>query len=221
MSSPRRNGVATLDLTSGRANQKAKTRASLVQAAIALVGEEKTFTVADVADLAGVSRATAYNYFPTLDGLYAQAVLTFVSQFDEPDFAKKFSRTHDVGERAKMVVEASDTLVCDFEAQYRAMLRESLSSPSRQDVPPRPRYRTQWLEAAVAPLRHRLGKRGVQRLATTLSLTIGIEAHVTLRDVCRVSAAEARRVKLAAAEAIVQAALAAPTSRPRHAGRTS
>ena len=50
-----------------RANQKERTRAALVDAAKALVRAGAPPTVAEAAERARVSRATAYRYFPTQD----------------------------------------------------------------------------------------------------------------------------------------------------------
>src|SRR5688500_7762272 len=47
----------------GRTRQKARTRAALIDAARRLLGEGTTPTVEAAADLADVSRATAYRYF--------------------------------------------------------------------------------------------------------------------------------------------------------------
>jgi AcrR family transcriptional regulator len=48
----------------GRVNQKRRTRAAIVAAAIELVEQGQSPTVAEVADAALVSRATAYRFFP-------------------------------------------------------------------------------------------------------------------------------------------------------------
>jgi AcrR family transcriptional regulator len=50
-------------------NQKRRTRAALVEAAQRLLDQGRTPTVADVADEALVSRATAYRYFPSQEHL--------------------------------------------------------------------------------------------------------------------------------------------------------
>jgi AcrR family transcriptional regulator len=53
----------------GRVNQKRRTRAAIVAAAVELVEQGQSPTVAEVADAALVSRATAYRYFPTQEYL--------------------------------------------------------------------------------------------------------------------------------------------------------
>jgi AcrR family transcriptional regulator len=195
-----RTTAPALDLATGRTQQKARTRTALVDAAMALLAEGKVFSLADVADRAQVSRTTAYNYFPTLESLHSQAVVTFVSQVDIPDFSERFAAVADVRERVRIVVEASDAVVVKHEHLYRAMLRESLGG-REHDVPRRPRYRMQWLSEALAPLRGRLERRAFERLVARLSLTVGVEAHVTLRDVCGLTVQEAKRAKLEAADA--------------------
>jgi AcrR family transcriptional regulator len=197
-----------LDLGSGRANQKARTREALVDAAISLVREGQEFSVADVADLARVSRTTAYNYFPTVESLYRQAVLTFVTRTDYPAFYQLFERSSDPEERLLAVVAGSDVSVRMHEVLYRGMLGVSLPSYERSDVPRRPAYRPRWLADALGPIRERLDRRVFKRLVSALSLCVGIEAHVTLRDVCGLSADEARRTKMWAARALLAAGLA-------------
>jgi AcrR family transcriptional regulator len=196
------------DLHSGRVQQKARTRKALVDAAIEFVRAGRDFSVADVADAAQVGRTTAYCYFRTKEALYAQAVLTFVSSTDYPAFETIFRRTADVGERVTAVIEASDTSVQLHEAQYRALLRTSLEDDPGDMLPRRPANRRQWLNDALEPLNAALAPAALERLAGALSLCIGIEAHVTLRDVCGFSAAEARAIKTWAASALLDAAKA-------------
>ena len=59
----------------GRERQKNRTRRAVVEAASALVREGRTPTVAEAAEAAEVSRATAYRYFPTQDMLLAEVAL--------------------------------------------------------------------------------------------------------------------------------------------------
>jgi AcrR family transcriptional regulator len=222
---PRR---ATADLASGRANQKARTRQALVEAAMVFVRAGQEFSIADVADAARVGRTTAYCYFPTKAALFAQAVLTLVASTDYPDFYECFGQTSDVAARVSAVVETSDASIARHEAQYRAMLRLSLEADPASELPRRPAYRRHWLADALAPLRDALDRHAFERLVAALSLCVGIESHVALRDVCGLPADEARKVKLWAARALLSAALAesqlprgAPRARKPRARRAS
>jgi hypothetical protein len=72
----------------------------------------------------------------------------------------------------------------------------------------RPAHRRQWVTEALEPVRATLDRAAFDRLVGALSLCIGIEAHVTLRDVCGFSAAEARAIKTWTASALLGAATA-------------
>ena len=57
----------------GRTTQKARTRAALIDAARRLLAASRTPSVEDAAEAAGVSRATAYRYFPNRRALLVAA----------------------------------------------------------------------------------------------------------------------------------------------------
>jgi hypothetical protein len=50
-------------------------------------------------------------------------------------------------------------------------------------APVRGGRRLDWIKAAVAPLRQKLGQRKFERLVSALTLCVGIEAVIALRDV--------------------------------------
>ena len=220
---PARPRRSTTNLAAGRTNQKARTRQALVQAAMAFVRAGQEFSIADVADAARVGRTTAYCYFPSREALFAQAVLTLVASTDYPDFYELFRQTSDVAARVGAVVETSDGSIARHEAQYRAMLRLSLEADPPTELPRRPAYRRQWLADALAPLREALDRRAFDRLVAALSLCVGIESHITLRDVCGLTPEGARDVKLWAARTLLTAAMAegqrpGPASQARKPG---
>jgi AcrR family transcriptional regulator len=190
-------------MQTGRVQQKARTRKALVDAAIEFVRQGRDFSVGEVADAALVGRATAYNYFKTKEELHAQAVLTFVATNDFPEFGTMFRSMPDAAERVQAVVEASDASIRKHETQYRALLRSSLEDATDPELPRRPANRRQWLNEALEPVRPELDRAAFDRLVGALSLCIGIEAHVTLRDVCGFSAKEARAIKKWAAAVLM------------------
>lgn len=209
------------DLTSGRINQKLRTRDALVAAAVELSREGIEFSLADVADRARVSRTTTYRYFPRLEMLMAQAVLSAVGG---PDFqlTALFGASLDPEERVADIVAKSDDSVHAHEVEYRAMLRMSLEPrEDRPDaVPRRAGLRKSWLIEALSPMRKRIDSDQFDRLVAALSLCVGVEPDVVLRDVCALDSATARAVKLWAARALTRSVLAEQKSPARKPTRT-
>ena len=64
----------------GRPNQRARTRADIVAAAIGLLKAGATPSMAEIAAAAKVSRRTLYLHFPTLDQLLTDARIGMLSQ---------------------------------------------------------------------------------------------------------------------------------------------
>ena len=111
----------------GRTRQKQRTRESLIAAARMLVEEGATPTVEDVAERAGISRTTAYRYFPNQRTLLVAA---------HPETATTTLLTDDLSSRPRGDLTPwpdGHPLIVDTEAQQRTMLRLSL------DPEPRPR----------------------------------------------------------------------------------
>jgi AcrR family transcriptional regulator len=198
--------MVVTDLNSGRVKQKLRTRNALVSAAAAFVRTGRVFSVADVADVAGVGRTTAYRYFPNQELLLAQAALSVVAETDDRSIYTVFDRSQDPFVRLDAVIAASHASTAAHDGEYRAMLRASLD-PSADSVPHRLEIRRKWLADALAPVRKALGSRRYARLVAALSVFVGVEASVVLRDVAMLKPDAAGEVKRWAARAILRAAL--------------
>jgi AcrR family transcriptional regulator len=168
----------------GRVRQKQRTRAALVAAARALVADGVTPTVEQAAEHAGISRTTAYRYFPSHAALLVAAhpEITTTSLLPAKPPAE-------VGARLDIVVARVTELVRDTEAQQRTMLRLSLEPERRQsrELLLRQGRVIAWLEEALAPLAKDIGDDAVHALAVAIRSSIGIEAYVWLTDVADVS----------------------------------
>src|SRR4051794_28460872 len=96
----------------GRTAQKRRTREALTAAARDLVAAGDTPTVESAAAAAGMSRTTAYRYFPNQQSLLAAAhpetVATSLLPPEPPD---------DPGQRLRIVVAAFARILLDTEAQ--------------------------------------------------------------------------------------------------------
>jgi AcrR family transcriptional regulator len=180
--------VSTPYEAAGRVNQKQRTRDALVVAARDLVSRGASPTVEQAAAAAGISRTTAYRYFPTQRALLASAhpetARTTLLPADPPD---------DPAARLEAAVDAFLKLITQTEAQQRMMLRLSLEATpeERAALPLRQGRAIAWFEEALAPLRGRLTDAEITRLVHAVRTATGIESLVWLVDVAGLSRKQA------------------------------
>jgi AcrR family transcriptional regulator len=203
-----------------RANQKERTRAALVAAAAGMLREGIAPGVAEAAQRAKVSRATAYRYFPTQDSLLVE--VTAVNPAIEPVERMLGSLGDDpADERLRRLLHAFIPIVQAEEMTMRTALRAYLDTwlESRRQGAPTPAVREgrrmRWLDTALAPVRRQLPAAQWKRLRAALSLVLGIEAVVVLKDVCHASDEESLATLEWAAVALLQAGLAGAAAKPR------
>jgi AcrR family transcriptional regulator len=196
------NGMSTPYVESGRARQKQRTRDALLEAARRLIEDGETPRVEDVAEASGISRTTAYRYFPTQALLLSAAFpeTTRTSLLSDPAPAA-------VEDRVAVVLEALIDIVERTEVQQRAMLRLSLGEQPHE-LPLRQGRAIGWMTEALEPLLPSLGVDGVRRLAVALRSVSGIETRVWLGDVAGLDAAEIRELQTWMAQALVATAAA-------------
>ena len=189
-----RKAVSRKTETRERLRQKLRTRAALLDGARELVERGRTPTVAEVADTAMVSRATAYRYFPSREALLAELPLDLAA----PTVASLFGNgaPSDPEDRAALVQNALYDLARDHETEFRVFLRSSLmrslSTADGASDPFRGARRLDLVDAALAPLADELAPEAIDRLKTALSMLVGVESMVVLRDVLRLDHDEAR-----------------------------
>ena len=194
--------------TTGRVRQKARTREAIVTATRRLLAEGQTPTVEDAADAAGVSRATAYRYFPNQRGMlvaaYPEIEARTLLGSDPPS---------DVATRVDVVVDEIVRMVIENEPELRTMLRLSLEADAaqREQLVLRQGRAIGWLEDALRPLRGRVPSADVRRLVYAIRTAVGIEAFVWLRDVAGLSTTDAADVMRWSAHRLL-------ASIPRNAG---
>lgn len=158
-------------------------------------------SVADVAAIAGISRTTAYRYFPDKEALLHAALPETGSGSllgeDPPS---------DVRDRMARTLDAHFDFIRMWEPQLRAALRLSLT-PGAARPTLRGGRAIGWYRDALSPLD---GSPGIDAaaLAVRLRAAAGIEPYVWLRDVAGLSADQAFGVMRANALDILDAALA-------------
>jgi AcrR family transcriptional regulator len=198
-----------------RANQKARTRAAIVEAAQRLRGDAgETPTVAEAASAAGVSRATAYRYFPTQEALEVE-VADVTPDVAATEEALARLETSDVEERLLALIDAFGPVMVAKEAHFRRALwvyqDTWLRGRRRGDQDPvvREGRRMRWLDVVLEPL-DTLSDERRERLRAALALTLGGDALAVMKDVCRLDDDEALEVLRWAAVALLRAELAGP-----------
>jgi AcrR family transcriptional regulator len=189
-----------------RKSQKNRTRAALVSAATDLVQAGKQPTVSEAAQAAEISRATAYRYFPTQEMLMAEVAL-FAA--DGP-LSLEVDATVPLPEAIGQLVRRVGVWSYANETALRTLLRLSLDPHTGVR---RPGHRRDWISDALAPLRKRLKPELYNNLARALTLTLGIDPIVVMKDIALASREEALTTLEWTARTLVSAALASPSAR--------
>lgn len=193
-----------------RVNQKKRTRAELLRTARQLIKVGGHPSVAEVADAAGISRATAYRYFSTPDEMVHEAVLDAVA--DSVRLPDNLAMSGSVEERLDEMVAQIFRMVAENESVFRTFLATSITSDTQVR---RGGRRLPWLTEALEPVRPSLSKEAFDRLIHGLSMLTGIESLVVLRDICNVDPQEGERIVRWSAQAMLAKALAEEASTAR------
>jgi len=194
----------------GRTRQKARTRAALVDAARVLLTGGRTPTVEEAAEAAGISRATAYRYFPN-----QRALLVAAHPEIEASSLLVEDAPADPHERLDRTIAELIRLTVDTEPELRTMLRLSLLPGGGEELLLRQGRAIGWIEDALAPLRGRLRPSALRRLILAIRSACGIEALVWLTDVAGLSRQQASRLMRWSALALLRTALAEADERER------
>lgn len=196
MSVPRQRDQAAEDVIPLK-GAAARTHSLMVTTANAMMRDGLSPSVSEVAEAAGVSRSTAYRYFPNrsdmLRAVVAEALGPILDWEDQIDG----------GDRVSALYAAAFPRLYEHEATFRAALRQSLEADGADATLGRG-HRRQLLASAIRDLD--LPKEHADRLIRALSLTFGIEAMVVLRDIWGLSDEQAQETALWAARAMIEAA---------------
>jgi len=190
----------------GRANQRNRTRQALIEAAAALREEGLNPTIAEVAERAMVSRATAYRYFPSPEALVSEMAMDRDMQplenFWQPgdDAVKGMGRAADA---LNKLLIADEVGLHMMERSFMTVWLENQSD----ETPLRPGRRMSYIEPIVDSLKGALSPRARKRLKQALSIVLGTEALIAVRDVGGASVEESLSAAGWAARALVRQAL--------------
>ena len=194
--------MATPYEETGRTGQKARTRNALVEATRRLLADGGTPQVEDAAEAAGISRTTAYRYFPN------QRLLLLAAR---PQISPDTLLGPDAPDTLPERLDAFVAAFCDYnftwEPQLRAALRVSLE-PAATRPAMRQGRAIAWVEDALRPLAGTHPHVDVHDLAIAIRSAIGIEALIWLIDVAGCSHEHAAAIVGSTARALLNAATA-------------
>ena len=195
----------------GRVAQRRRTRKAILGAAMDLIAEGTTPSIADIAARADVSRRTIYMYFRSLDHLLVDATMGALTEgaigslYDSSELGDDVVARVDALARALVRMQDAES-----ERLGRTLMRLTVETPADREPAASPRRgyrRVEWIEAALAPLRPRLDDERFQRLVSAIAMVIGWEAMLVLRDIRGLDRDEEEEVSSWAARALVKAAL--------------
>ncbi|HEX2885996.1 TetR/AcrR family transcriptional regulator [Vineibacter terrae] len=201
---------------------RARTHRRLLAAAMQLVRRGRTPSVAEVALSAGVSRATAYRYFPNRSTVIAAVVAESLGPVRSYE-----ARASDGRQRLRELFRQTFPRFKEFEPHMRAALQLSLEHESLERVGllEEPRYRRGFrrdlLRRAAAPLRPLLGRRRFDQLVKALSIVYGIEPYVVLKDIWGASDRDVEDIARWMLDALIDAALREAAGKAATAARAN
>jgi AcrR family transcriptional regulator len=193
----------------GRVNQKARTRAAILQAVQDLTRAGAEITMPAVARAALVSEATAYRYFPDLPSLLMEAD---TGAWPDPDEAlAPVADSDDPVERVGFAAHFLLTGILARASVVRAMMAAAITRPDL--AAHRPGHRFALIERALAPLAG-ADPEVLAQLKQSLAVVMGAEALFVLTDLCGLSPAEAVASAVATARSLTATAVAQCPARP-------
>jgi AcrR family transcriptional regulator len=188
----------------GRTRQKARTRQALIEASRELLAAGLTPKVEDAAERAGISRTTAYRYFPN-----QRSLLLAAQPHIEPRTLLGDDPPDDVTARLDRVMAAFSRYNFDWEPQLRTALRLSLEPGATRPLLRQGRA-IGWIGEALEPLRRSHPHVDVHRLAIAIRSATGIETLIWLLDIAGQTHDHAAETVRGTAQALLDAAVCQP-----------
>lgn len=193
----------------GRANQKARTRAAILEACGELVRSGAEVSMPEVAARAMVSEATAYRYFPDLISLLQEALEGLWPAAEQALAPVADSR--DPVERVTFACEYLLRGVHAYQGAVRAMISYTITAPAQ--APTRPGIRFGLIDYALAPFEATANPRGLApdamtRLKQNLAVVVSAEAFFVLTDLCGLAPDDAIPIAARTAAILTSAAFA-------------
>lgn len=183
----------------------------LKEAARELLRSGGPLTVTAAAELAGVSRATAYRYFPSNDAVVLHATMPLTDNpLDDTDLTPPAGASPDeLGSRVADLVRKTAAWAFDHETELRAMLRLSLAPEPERVLGRRGlTNRGRWIAGLLESLPGDVPPAARDRLAASLVPLFGADAVVWTTDMADLGRDEAIELLTWMAQVLVAATVA-------------
>ena len=191
----------------GAIQQKRRTRQLLLNAAARFAKAGLTPDMEEVARAALVSRSTAYRHFPSVEALMLEAAIDSAY----PNAVAGLGQAPaDPAERLVLAERAVEQMIQEKETALRALLINSLKlqfATANAESASRPTSQLPLVEAALAPIQDRLGSASREPLTAILTLIIGTDARLVLKEVLGLDREAASAAKAWAIRALIGSAL--------------
>ncbi|MFC4218763.1 TetR/AcrR family transcriptional regulator [Flagellimonas marina] len=172
-------------LQSGRKNQKQETRRRILLAAQQLLEMEQELTMENIAEQAGISRATIYRYYTNIDALSTELLLQ-LNVPDPTDLIEQF-RNNSLQDAMLGFQKAYLKFVLDNENTSRKFLVAVLASSNPKQ---RGQNRISVVRDYFASSTIDLDSQKKKKLMNIAVVLMGIESIIATKDVCDLSTKE-------------------------------
>ncbi len=187
----------------GRINQKLKTRNKIIKSAQQFLAQGQSFTLEDVASASGVSRATIYRYYSSLEALSAEVALDLNIQ--SPEEIYEAHKHLPVQEMILEIQEYINRFSIDNEAAFRKFLSIAIAGESPETKRGARRVSTMNLVFQ----KEKLGTENseIRNLIHIATVLMGMEALIVTKDVCRLGDEQSMELLRWGLDKILQATL--------------
>ncbi|SEF37405.1 DNA-binding transcriptional regulator, AcrR family [Amycolatopsis pretoriensis] len=186
-----------------RAEQKARTRAAIVDACRTLIASGRMLTMPEVAELAGVSEATAYRHFSEIVELINAAL---VGMWPTPAEAlEPVAGSTDPADRLEFATEVLLRRVVAYQGSVRAVIAATVVNPPRARA--RPGFRFGLIDEALDPVVPTRNGSRLAQLKQDLAAVVSADAFFSLTDLCGLDTEAAIASLRRTARTLVTAAL--------------
>lgn len=187
--------MANPDFSTGRINQKKRTREALLKAARRLLQQQKSLTIEAVAQEALVSRATAYRYFSDVDVLAQEAVIStglpevehILNQLPPGSPAERLARCQE------LTWDLNERMEPEFRKFLSLAVLKNINPASSQEL--RGNRRQELIARILEPIKENYKAETYRNLELSLCVFVfSIEALLVMKDVCRLDGQEGKAV---------------------------